>query len=101
MGNIQSTKSKRHFLTKPTNSAQTYDESHYKNNNLGVGSNGAASLPPSPTQSDQTMLKETETLIIHGRKYQNHNKKYIFPSDDEEQDRLVQVVSEFIKSNFL
>jgi hypothetical protein len=76
---------------KPTNtdnSLYTYDDN--KSNILGIHSSSNSSLPPSPTHSDNKAT--TEILTIHGRTYQNKNKKYILPTDAEEQDRLVQVV---------
>lgn len=51
------------------------------------------SLPPSPTYTFKEIEpKLTETIIINDRKYQNTNKKYMLPVDDQEQDKLVQEV---------
>lgn len=86
----------------------TNEESCCKSSHANVHPNGITSLPPSPTQSDDPAnmkeVKLVEAIIINGRKYQNFNTKYILPSDDQEQDRLVQVVKsnnlEFFKLNF-
>lgn len=73
----------------------TNEESCCKSSHANVHPNGITSLPPSPTQSDDPAnmkeVKLVEAIIINGRKYQNFNTKYILPSDDQEQDRLVQV----------
>jgi hypothetical protein len=54
------------------------------------------SLPPSPDSSDHTNLPgyaiSAQSIQIHGRKYQSFSSKYILPNDEEESDRLVQVV---------
>lgn len=53
-------------------------------------------LPPSPISKYKEIYTisntPAETLMINDRMYQNTNKKYILPIDDEEQDRLVQEV---------
>lgn len=84
----------------------TKEELGSNSSNANVHPNGTTSLPPSPTQSDDPAstkeVKLVEAIIINGRKYQNFNTKYVLPSDDLEQDRLVQVVksnSEILKLN--
>jgi hypothetical protein len=53
-------------------------------------SKSQTSLPPSPTLSET--MRENDSMVINGRRYQNVTKKYMLPNDEEEQDRLVQEV---------
>jgi hypothetical protein len=57
--------------------------------------NRRTSLPPSPTPSDPLPPRSNshDNIVIKGRRYQNVNSKYMLPNDEQEQDRLVQVVS--------
>lgn len=67
--------------------------------NNSVESNKSSLLPSSTStnyHTTNTDLHEsaisTQPFQVHGRWYQNFNTKYILPNDEQESDRLVQVV---------
>jgi hypothetical protein len=81
----------------PSNAAPETKSQRIRNNSL---QDYKPSLSPSPTSSSHpstyTNLHEyafcTEPFQVYGRRYQSFNTKYILPSDEQESDRLVQVV---------